>query len=571
MKQLRGVAHVIAWLSLLAVALRPTWRRPVATGEAVLITPGADAAQVRRLVDSLGGVPVYTDPNDIPTGPVSVRRLHVVGWGLEPERWAELDPRAIDVTVHPTGAPAGFTRVVWTTHPALGEGLEIEGRVGGVPRGAMVALLDPAGRVDSARIGEDGVFHIDAQPSGTGRQLYVLQAGSIAPETLAVDVMTPPERRMLILAGTPTFETVALRDWLARRGGQIAIRTAVSRDRYRTEFVNRDRGVGPALTPLTERLLSQFDIVQIDGRSLAGLTAAERATLRRAVTERGLGMLIVPDTVVFDRGLRFSDRDFFLDFALRRVGDLEDRNVRPAWGGATLRAAPTPVVSAPYALEDRFGVEALMSDGAGGTAAQVATRGAGRVGISLVQGSGRWLRNGRRDLYAAYWSTLLAAVSGDRSHSGPFVETAGPWLAHQAMEIGTLEPNEPSVAVVRSPSGILDSVFLAPDRFSPEEGRGVYWPRETGWHTLSAAGGARGQSFYVQSAAAWRARQASERLDTMARHVMAQPEARPDLQTASVPIPRIWFFGLFVFSAAVLWSARRPAASFGGNATGVAS
>ncbi len=560
MKPLRSIAHVVAWLALLGMALRPTWRRSVPGGEAVLVTPGADAALVRRLADSLGGAAIFADPADVPARSASLRRLHVVGWGLEPEQWSELETQAISVAVHPTPAPAGFARVSWTAHPVLGEGLDIEGRVRGLPRGTIVSLLDPAGRLDSARTGDDGVFQVAAHPRGTGQQLYVLQAGA-ARETLAVDVRPPPQRRLLVLGGAPTFEIGALRDWLARRGGVIAIRTAVSRDRFRTEFVNRDRG---ALAPLTDRVLSQFDVVYIDGRSLAGLTAAERATLRRAVTDRGLGVLVVPDTALFDRGAWFSDREFFFDFTLRRVGDLEERTVRPTW--TALRLSPaSPVAAAPYTLEDRFGVESFIGDGAGGTAAQVVTRGAGRVGVSLVSGSARWLRTGRRDLYSAYWSMLLAAVAGG-AQTGAVVETAGPWLVHHPVQIGVLEAKAPPVALVRSPAGTVDSVFLAPDPLRPDERRGVYWPREIGWHEVGG-----GQAFYVQPGAAWRARAASLRLDAMARHAIAPAEVRSVHQTASVPIPRGWWFGLFVVSAAVLWSARRPASSIGGNTTGAAS
>jgi len=562
MRLLRSIAHVVAWLALLGIALRPSWRRSLPADEAVLVTPGADAPVVRRLVDSLGAARVFPDPADLPAGGATLRRLHVAGWGLEPEQWSDLEARGFSVVAHPTPLPAGFARVAWSSDPVLGEGLQIEGRTSGLARGTTVSLVDPAGELDSTRVGNDGTFRIDARPSGTGRQLYVLQAGA-ARETLAVDVRPPPQRRLLILTAAPTFETGALRDWLARRGGAIAIRTAVSRERYRTEFVNRDR---VALTPLRDRLLSQFDVVQIDGRSLAGLTAAERAALRRSVTEQGLGVLVIPDTALFDRAMRFSERDFFADFDLRPIGDLEARSIRPTW--ATLGTASVgPVSSPPYTLADRFGVLALMGDGVGGTAAQVTTRGAGRVGISLVNGSARWLRTGRRDLYSGYWSTLVAAVAtgGAPSPTRPLIATAGPWLVHRPVEIGVREPDTVRMVLVRPPSGMVDSVFLASDPLRPDERRGMYWPREIGWHDVGAA------SFYVQPGTAWWARQAAQRLDAMERHASGRTEAQPVHQTTSVPIPLGWLFGLFVLGAAVVWSGRRPASSLSGTTTGIAS
>lgn len=562
----RWLASAGAIIALLAIGIQPTWRRPTVAGAAVLVTPGADAGTVRRLVDSLGAAPVFTDPSDVRgSGSRTIQQLHVVGWGLDSEQWLELG--STPVVAHPTGPAAGLARVSWTAELVLGDALEIEGRVSGTTAATTVFLADPSGRRDSVRSAADGAFHIGATPHGTGPQLYVLQAGPAGRpatrETLAVNVIAPPRRRMLMLEAAPSFETSALRDWLARRGCSIAIRTAVSRDRFRTEFVNRDR---VALTPLTDRLLAQFDIVQIDGRTLAALTTGERAVLRRAVTEKGLGVLIVPDTALFDTAVPFSDRAFFFDFALRSIRDLEQRTVRPVWAGMGA-VVPTAVPADPYTLVDRFGVESVIEDGSGAAEAQVAARGAGRIGVSLVSGPARWLRTGQHDVYSSYWARLLAAVTNatpDRIE----VETAGPWLINRPLVIRVASASERTVAVVQTPSGNSDSVFLAPDPLTPETSRGVYWPRDTGWH---AVGGPAGSAFYVQPVSDWGAHQASERLDAMARHTVAQSGSFPAGTTMPVPIPRIWFFGLFVLSAAVLWSTRRPTAVAGASVTATAS
>jgi hypothetical protein len=462
----------------------------------------------------------------------------------------------------------GFARVTWNANPVLGDDLEIEGRVSGLAEGATVALVDPAGRIDSVHIKGDGAFQLDARPSGAGRQMYVLQAGPIrhptVQETLAVNVVPPSSHRLFVLEATPSFETSALRDWLARRegGGSIAIRTAVSRDRYRTEFVNQDR---IALTPLTDRLLARFDVAQIDGRSLAALTAAERAVLRRAVSEQGLGLLVLPDTAVFDSTARFSDRGFFFDFALHRVADLEERSVRPTWAptvGDAERATTVP--AAPYLLRDHFGVESLIEDGAGGIVAQVTPRGKGMIGTSLVTGSARWLRTGKGETYSTYWSTLLAAITVGRTALA-VVETAGPWLVHRPVTVSVVGADPSPFAVVTTPAGARDSIFLSPDPLRPDTWLGVYWPREPGWHEVGGA------AFLVQPAGSWLARQASERLDGMAGRAIAQDVAGTAMRIAPVPVPPIWFFGTFLLSVAVLWSARRTLSAMTRSATGIAS
>lgn len=555
MKLLRWLAHVVAFLTLAAIGIRPNWRTPGHVGDVVLSTIGADPAIARRLADSLGKALVVADPADLRQRRPSMRRLFVVGWGLDAAEWHALD--SIPVSFHPTPLAPGISRASWPAEVVLGDRLVVEGDVTGAPGGQPIYLEDPSGTTDSARIDSSGAFRLEARPRATGRSLYVLRTAAaertVATETLAVTVVAPPAWRVLILEGSPRFETSALRDWLVARGGAVAIRTAVSRDRYRTEFVNRDR---VPLAMLTSQLVSQFDVAVIDGRTLARLTAPERLTLRRAV-DGGLGVLVIPDTVVLDPTRRFSDRDFFLDFSLRPIEAIDVRLVRPRWAGLD-RPATVPAAAAPYVLADRFGTESLIEDGTGNVLAQVAPRGAGRVGLSLVTGSARWQRSGEREAFSAYWSRVLAAVAGGPTADRWTIETPGPWLMHQPIVVDVETTAERQVTLVVAPSGARDSVFLARDPLAPTHWRGTFWPRESGWHEIADVGGT---AFYVQPTWAWRSQQGAARLDATARHLVYAARVSTDQplppQATSQPIPVAWFFGLFLLSAGYLWSRRR--------------
>ena len=554
MKPLRWLAHAVAFLALAAIGVRPTWRTPGHAGDVVLSTLGADPAIVRRLADSLGKAVVVADPADLRQRRPSMRRLFVVGWGLDAAEWHALD--STPVSFHPTPLAPGISRASWPAEVVLGDRLVVEGEVTAAPGGQPIYLEDPSGTTDSARIDSFGAFRLEARPRATGRSLYVLRTATadhaVATETLAVTVVAPPAWRVLILEASPRFETSALRDWLVARGGAVAIRTAVSRNRYRTEFVNRDR---VPLATLTSRLVAQFDVAVIDGRTLAGLTASERLTLRRAV-DGGLGVLVIPDTVVLDPTGRFSDREFFLDFSLRPIEAIDVRLVRPRWAGLD-RPATVPAAAAPYALADQFGTESLIEDGTGNVLAQVAPRGAGRVGLSLVTGSARWQRGGERDAFSAYWSRVLSAVAGSPTADLWTIETPGPWLLHRPLVVDVETTAERQVTLVVAPSGASDSVFLARDPLSPTHWHGTFWPRESGWHEIADAGGT---AFYVQPTGAWWSQQGAERLDATARHLVyaARVSTGQPLppQSTSQPIPMAWFFGLFLLSAGYLWSRR---------------
>lgn len=557
MKPLRWLAHAMAILALAAIGYRPTTRTPSRAGDVVLSTRGANPAVVRHLADSLGNASVIADPADLRSRRASVHRVFVVGWGLEAAEWQALD--SIPVSFRPTPVAPGIRRVSWPAEVVLGDRFVVEGDVAAGQDGQLITLEDPSGTSDSARLDSSGAFRLAALPRATGRSRYVLRTGpagrSVTAETLAITTVAPPAWRVLILESRPRFETSALRDWLVARGGAVAIRTAVSRNRFRTEFVNWD---SVPIVALTSRLVAQVDVAVIDGRTLASLTASERLTLRRAVAGAGLGVLVIPDTVVFDAGAdRFSDRGFFLDFSLRRIETLEMRLVRPQWAG--LEGPVTgPVPSEPYTLASRFGTESLIEDGMGNVLAQVAPRGAGRVGLSLVTGSARWLRGGERDAFSAYWSRLLSAVAGGPDDDHWTIETPGPWVVHQPLVVDVETTGERQGTLVVAPSGARDSVFLARDPLAPTHWRGTYWPREPGWHELVETSGT---AFYVQPTGAWWSRQGAERLDATRRHLVhaARFTTSPPLPPASTsqPIPVAWFFGLFLLSAGYLWSLRR--------------
>ncbi|HSD30705.1 MAG TPA: hypothetical protein VLB49_02260 [Gemmatimonadales bacterium] len=559
MQPLRRAASALALLALLVIGLRPHWNRRERVAAAILVTPGADAATVRWLADSLGGAPVFHEAADVRRGP-RFGRIHVVGWGLDPDAWHALD--SIPVTFHPAPPAPGILRASWPATVPLGDELVVEGAVARVPAGARIALLDAGGVTDSGVPADAGTFRLATPTRALGRLLYVLRVSlrdrPVAQETLGVTVVAPPAPRLLVLEASPRFETRALRDWLGRRHGEVAVRSRVSRDRFHSEFVNRD---SVSLTTISDRLLSQFDVVAVDGRSLAAMRPAERTTLREAVSKGGLAVLIEPDTVVFDSSAQFSDRRFFLDFAVRPVRGLDERSVRPVWTGLRRdERSVTALAADPYTLGERFGTESLIDDGTGGHLAQVTPRGAGRLGISLIRESSRWMRTGEHAAFSAYWSRLLAALAPGHTRRARWeITTPGPWLVHRPLGVSVDGAGDHLVTTVAA-SGMSDSVWLARDEGVSGSWRGVFWPRAAGWHAVDSP---EGLSIYVQAASSttWLSRRSGALLDASARFLVESgarsggPDAAPTL--VSSPIPPVWGFSLFLVCVAVLWSKRR--------------
>ncbi len=225
-------------------------------------------------------------------------------------------------------------------------------------------------------------------PAGRALSLLVLVEASgdtLAVEPFGVSVEAPVPLRVLVLQGAPRFETRHLKNWLAEEGARLAIRSTISRDRYRTEFLNlpeRD------LSRLTPAVLRTFDVMILDGRVLAALSDTERRVLRTAVREEGLGVLLGPDLLIRNDGP--SER-FFQPFEGRPLDEAEQRRVRLTWGNTVLASS---IPAEPYAIAPAWGVALLMQDEAGHGVAAMRLQGMGRVGLSLATETYRWVLEG---------------------------------------------------------------------------------------------------------------------------------------------------------------------------------
>ncbi len=549
----RIAASVIAVASLALLASE----RPVTHPEravAVIATEGADPALVRHLADSARGSVYVLDEQETSRFGASAsavpdiafvlrhypatRAAIIVGWGL---REGEMDAlRGVPARFVAAALPPGIGTVRWAPSVAAGSRFALRGTTTGIAPGTRVRLDDPAGPADSARVAPDSTFSLGTVPKTAARLHYVIRifgAGGISAETMGVSVVRRALPRLLVVDGAPTFETRYLKDWMAAAGGQLTVRTEISRARYRTTNVNRPVG---ELGRIDSAALSRYDAVLLDGRSLAGLGTSERSALTLAVRARGLGLIVRLDAVP-DRGDRL-----LAGFGLRAS---PERVTQLGWDGQVDRR---PIALAPLSLSVGEAATVLVTDSAGGVAAARRPLGTGAVAVTLAATPSRWLLGGEPERFASYWSLLIGSVArpdGER------------WVAEAPARVGAplrLTRFGTSTAVVAGivdPDGSTDSVYLAQDRIVSSEWHGTYWPRRTGWHRIR--GDSASLDFDVRPARAWRSVQASARRRAT-EHVTGGSEpfaAAGRVRRWGLPF-QLMLFLAFIGAAAVLWSDR---------------
>ncbi|MDZ4673580.1 MAG: hypothetical protein SGI84_03935 [Gemmatimonadota bacterium] len=546
----RTILVLLATLALGALLAPPRVPGPGTVRDTiVVVTPGGDEALLQSARDSFPGAPVTSWPDSVADLDAlqrrfpSARRVVVVGWGLRSVWWQGQD--TMRVWFMPGQLPAGFHSLEFPPTLRLGERAVITGVLRGTSD-SVIVLEGPDGTRDTVPHDPSGGgrFEFAVTPAAAGRIHYVLSATAVPGETVsvAVEPATPPA--VLVVEGAPSFETTFLRRWLSAQGGRVAIRTRLSLDRDRTERVNLP---DQPLRPFRSELLAQFDLVMLDGPSLRELSPDERRALVEAVQDKGLGLLVAPDS------LARRDEDFF-PFRLLPTGELDDRQVRPRWVGHGDRST-TAVPAAALEVGPAPGLTELIHDPVGRIIAATTRLGIGRIGTSLLLAPSRWQLEGDTAAYAAYWSRLYQATARGYDDRWELV-TDGPVQEQLAVDIG-LTTDDPAPRVeIRAPDGSVDTVGVAQDLADPARWWGRFWPRMPGWHEATN----QGRSAYLFDVAPVRLsalEASSRRRATMMRAAVSPPwDPQPGPRSRS-PLPPLIPFVVLVAALGSLWAEGR--------------
>lgn len=431
---------------------------------------------------------------------------------------------------------SGIQSVYWQRQVNAGEDLRLQGSFRNSTAAPVKLLLSGFNeRLDSVVIPpqQHSPFELNARPRHIGRAVYTLTAlakDTLAKEAVPVEVVAVQPLKVLILAASPDFENKFLANWLSEHDYVVAMRTAISRNKYSYAFLDTTRFQLERITPA---ILTAFDLLISDAGALAALGRDELGAIRAQVEEKGLGLIIRTDSITSHN---FYDRPFALTAAA-------DKNERPLQLHTAGPGKPVTLVTAPAAwLRSIPGLQPLVWDPQQHILAGSNLYGAGRLVLTTIGNTYTWILSGRQEAYQAVWSLLLQQAARQRPlpdqwHTGlafPKVRTPVPLYLETAALM-------PVATVNRAP------LSLAQDGALPFRWEGVYWPEQAGWQAAVAAPGD-SSWWYAFDEKDWQYPSAQERQNGQTRSVAAVQEER------SGRIPLIWFFILFMLSAIFLWT-----------------
>ncbi|UYZ58548.1 hypothetical protein [Hymenobacter latericus] len=553
----RLAAGLVAAAALWFSAFPPQRAVTVAAPDAaIVLTERYQPDSLQRLLRALGPVPVLRYGTGSPAADTAslsslaalpeaypqVRQLHVLGVGLPA---ADLPALPASVTLLPHAYRAsGFKTGNWPHKLVLGTPLRVEGSFSHLGSGPVWVRLEAAGAVrDSVQLkAGSGAFALSYTPRGTGRLLARLsarQGGSmLAAEPVPTQVEAARPLRVLLLAGSPSFEFNLLKTRLGEQGHRVAMRVNVGRGLQQTGYINHAQ---VALGQLTGPLLAAHDVLVADADALNALSGAEARALG-AAAGNGLGVVLLAPAEL-PRSLP-GRAQFALQSRPAAVAERPQQLYWPMGSGQTLL---------PALLRPSARLQALVTAARPTEVVAAAQRvGWGTVVVSTASNTYRWQLAGTPATYDGYWSRLLTAAARPTEMSAEWAAAPWPQPHHPAeLQLTTYAAPRPARTRVLDAEGKAVQLALGQHPGRPGVWQGSYWPSGTGWHTVEAQGQAAG-AFFVYNSHDWLAPQAAD------RYAAAQ-QWRAGAASSSLPLerheswPAGWFFGLFLVAAAFLW------------------
>jgi hypothetical protein len=555
-----GVQAVAA--VLLYFCLLPPTQQPPAGGLVVLASE-ADRAGALPASDTLlllpeapsvaGGVRVPDLATALRQHPVST--LTLVGAGLSARDRDAVLPGSVRWQQVP--APRGWVALQPPADVAPGARFEVHAQANGVAH-AKAELLDPADSVvDRADVAGDGHVQLSGVARAEGRsmfQLRLLDAQGHVVDSAPVPQQTLPAAplRLLVRASAPGPELKYLRRWAADAG----IRTQVQAD------TGAGLSVGDGAVPLDAASLARSDLLLLDERSLAALSAGQLAAVRQALRE-GLGLLVrsagAPSASarqrLHDLGLPVQGDGSSHVLELRgdgesailaaRRGPLAAGTLPTGYGEEADRSSHSAALPTLEALALQApGSTALLQDQGGNAIGGWRAAGKGRIGLLPVTDSWRWVLAGRDDRHGELWSGVVATLARARGSSDALWSPQPiSWAGERQALCGVQAPLQVFNARAEGTPLIVDGATSALRCAG-------WWPREAGWQRLQHGDTTVWRYAFDPKDAPALHRQAM--IDATTRALATRTPANTSVMTP-VPGSRWPWWLAFVLCASLLW------------------
>lgn len=462
--------------------------------------------------------------------------LFVLGEGVPNYMLDYLDTSS--VLFYPSKNLEGFTSVSSAQQYHVDQPGVVEGTI----EGDNIASI----KLSGAGIAEDSVklnaknsqsFSLSFTPKAAGLYLYALTASDtdgkvIHSEQMPVEVLPQRSLSILILTDYPSAEIRFLKNFLETQNHKLTLRYKMSKDKYRTEFVNTDQR---QITRVNEPLLSNFDLVVTDVLTLTILSGTETQALKES-QKSGLGILTLINTTDVSK----SVKNFLeLNLAIIKTDSAQ----------LTIQKQRLRVPATSLSISSDKKIFTIQQEDAGRVISGYHVNGLGKSGFQLLINTYSLALAGEKETYAKLWGDVLTTLARkDIKKYDLSFTSLPPYYKDEPVEFKIVVAGE-------KPNVNLDSieVSITEDPFVKNVWYGKIWAGQTGWSTLNIKQDSSKHNFFVSDNDAWKNLSIINQQQALQKVVSQTTNS--SLQTVHKPVSLLIFFIIFLFTAGFLWLA----------------
>ncbi len=556
---LRTIASLLAVAALACIAIPINHSKVINAGDdhsAILLTAGfvpdglkkyeniklltADVA-IKKQYPRARLIRLEELKNDSP----AITKLHVFGYGLNENELSLLDH--LPIVFHLSTPPAGICAIYWNQQLRTGNTLNVQGKYNNSSSRLVKLTLKGLGtQLDSLTIPAitNRDFELTTTPKNEGRAIYQLlaTAGSdtLANENLPIEVDPVNPVKILILSASPDFETRFLKNWLSANGFSVAVRSAISKDKYSIEYVNTQP---LKIDHLNSDLLDKFDLIIGDLSVLKSVTSAENSVLRQQVTQKGLGIIIRADSS--SKAISWLQNGF----PVEKLAVKDPIPVSLSIKGKKSKSALLKADPAFIRFQPR--TQPLVNDEKNRILVNSSLAGSGRLIFTTITNTFNWTLAGNKDDYAAFWSLLI-------SKSARKTSVTEEWSVISSLPTVN-EPTPLRLETSSAPGQIHSTgsvIYPAQNPFIPFEWTSTYWPSTTGWHSIDQKMG-HSKWWYVYRSDGWQPLKASKKIAATRQYELVNHNfsdvTKAIHQKVQIEAPKIYFYLLLLMACTFLW------------------
>lgn len=433
----------------------------------------------------------------------------------------------------------GISQLNYDYNQAKGNHVKFIGNYKNPTKNNRLLLEGPGGRTLDSLILSDAkaqLFEVSTDLNITGNFTYHLvekdSLGTVlSKDILPLSIVEKTPLKILMLNGFPTFEFKYLKNYLAETGHQVVVKNQLTTARYKYEYFNM---TSKPIINITREKLETFDLLIIDAKFLKTLSNRQLITLKNAVSEFGLGILIQPDSDYF------SGKKAVSSFKFKTEKNKE----------VVLTAYPKQYLKKYlYQFKDDFSIQPIHNSGLKIWSAYERL-GSGRIGSTVFQNTFELILNGQTKTYQSFWSKIIESISKPKTHSVQW--SASPNFAYQdqpfEFELRTTNVNP----IVESSEGY--SIPLKRDVHVKSLWKGKVYPRGVGWkQQIVSQDSTEVFHYYVSDSSQWKP--LTDFNTVKENKILSNNTYTPKISSRSslILVNPLWFFAIFILCSGYLW------------------